>query len=63
MPKLTGVKKETGCQINQGYVPSDYKNVQAVLDEKAEDMLERLYGKNWQDIINGKLPESGKSSI
>jgi hypothetical protein len=64
MPKKTELKKGTGCRINEGYVPSDYRHVQNVLDEKAAEMLERLYGKDWQEIINGKqLPEPDKSSI
>lgn len=49
-------------KINQGYVPSDYKHVQAVLDKKAEEMLEKLYGRDWKEIINGKLPEPNKNT-
>jgi hypothetical protein len=61
MSKKTGAKKET-CRINQGYVPSDYNHVQAVLDEKAAEMLERLHGKDWHKIINGVMPEPNKNT-
>ena len=58
-----GPKNNENGKINENYVPSDYKHVQAVLDKKAEEMLEKLYGKDWYKTLNGELLMPEKKTI
>jgi hypothetical protein len=44
--------KNENIKTNQGYVPSDYKHVQAVLSEATERTLKELIGPNWKNELN-----------
>lgn len=54
---VKGSDKNETRKINEEYVPSDYKHVQAVLQEATERTLKELLGPDWKEELNRRIDQ------
>jgi hypothetical protein len=58
-----GSKNNENRKINEEYIPSDYKHVQAVLQKATERTLEELLGSDWKAVLNDPKIRLGSEEL